>query len=59
MISRACYVKCDGCGDPADVACWLGASEARELARGEGYIRLDGKDLCPRCAQQASSKEES
>ena len=48
MISRACYVTCDRCGAPGDISC-VGAADARNLARGEGFVRLDGQDLCSDC----------
>lgn len=52
MISTACYVQCDHCGDPAEVST-VGAEIARAYAKQQGYVRLrvDGKlrDLCPRC----------
>ena len=47
MISKACYVQCDECGDPAEVAVG-GAKEAREFARQQGYL-TGRRDLCPRC----------
>jgi hypothetical protein len=49
VISRACYVECDLCGDPAPVACVEGVSEARQLAANDGYRRVDDKDVCGRC----------
>lgn len=61
MISRACYVQCDHCGDPAEVAVH-GAKEARDFARKRGYKRVSVKrrsregqllarkaDLCSGC----------
>lgn len=48
MISRACYVTCDHCGNPADISC-SGAKDARRIARGEGFARVEGEDLCPTC----------
>lgn len=48
MIARLSYVMCDECGDPAE-AC-DDATEARRLARGVGFVRRDGRDLCARCA---------
>lgn len=53
MISKACYVQCDECGDPAEIAV-NGAKEARELAWQQGY--LTGKrDICPRCRTDDSA----
>lgn len=53
-ISRACYVSCDNCGDPAPVVTEASAVVARGAARAEGYVRqrVDGVmcDLCPACA---------
>ena len=42
MISRACYVQCDHCGDPAEVSC-TNAKEARDFARQQGYKRVTVK----------------
>lgn len=47
MISRLSYVHCDRCGNPAEVA--DNAEEARVIARGQGFIQIDGKDVCWRC----------
>jgi hypothetical protein len=61
MISRASYVQCDRCGDPAQVSV-EGAKGARAHARQEGFKRiavdtgLRHEDVCPRCLR-ASSKE--
>lgn len=52
MISRACYVKCDSCGWPAEVACIDGAKEARQLARQKGFTRSKGRDYCPQCTER-------
>jgi hypothetical protein len=49
VIHRACYVICDGCHTPAQIAT-SGAEEAREIARSEGFTRKDEKDLCPHCS---------
>lgn len=48
MISRACYVQCDQCGDPAEVSV-EGAKLARQYARAQGYTYSGRLDLCPRC----------
>lgn len=48
MIARACYVMCDGCGDPAEIST-SGSKDARRLANAEGFVRVDGRDLCWRC----------
>lgn len=47
-IARMSYVMCDDCGNPA--SCQDGATQAREAARSEGFVRRDGKDLCGTCA---------
>lgn len=60
MISRACYIQCDRCGDPAEVST-EGAKTARAFARQQGYERLkrgltEGprwEDVCPRCLGKA------
>jgi hypothetical protein len=46
-IARLSYVRCDGCGDPAQPA--DDHIEARQLAKLEGYVRKDGHDWCGRC----------
>lgn len=52
MISSACYVQCDHCGDPAAVST-DGSVLARVYAKQEGFVRVrvNGKlrDLCRRC----------
>lgn len=45
MIATMVYVMCDECGDPAPMA--DSAAEARAQARREGFVRRDGRDLCP------------
>lgn len=32
-----------------------GAREARRIAREHGWVRIDGKDLCPKCADAVYS----
>ncbi len=48
MIRRLSYVACDICGgfpaQPGD-----DHKDARAIARGEGYARKDGRDICPNC----------
>jgi hypothetical protein len=69
MISRAYYVQCDHCGDPAEVSC-TNAEEARDFARQQGYKRVTAKrcdregrllvrqtDLCRRCFDAWKSKK--
>lgn len=50
-ISKACYVICDECGDPAEIST-EGADMARSYAKAQGFVRVkrDGKmvDLCQR-----------
>lgn len=53
MIYRACYVVCDGCGDPAPIST-EGAKEARIFARQVGYTRKRGQDICARCQGKTS-----
>lgn len=48
MISKACYVQCDQCGDPAEIST-EGSKMARRYARAQGYTYNQGRDLCPRC----------
>lgn len=49
MISKASYVRCDHCGDPAP-ATIEGAVEARRVAGVEAsYVRYKRKDLCCAC----------
>lgn len=57
-ISRAAYVSCDDCGQPAEVVVVAThystlADEARSVARGEGFTRKNwcGRvlDLCRTC----------
>lgn len=56
MISKAVYVQCDYCGDPAPITVEGGAKEARRLAQVEdGFVRKGGRDLCPRCAQSTDT----
>lgn len=61
MISKACYVTCDNCGDPAGVST-EGAKLARAYARAEGFVRVRvmGKmvDLCVRCRPEESVADE-
>lgn len=48
MISRACYVRCDRCGDPAPIAT-DGAVYARRYAKEVGFLRVGRDDVCLRC----------
>jgi hypothetical protein len=51
MISKAWYVQCDSCGDPAPISC-EGRKQALEYAKIEaGFISKEGKDICPRCRE--------
>lgn len=52
MISRMVYVRCDECGTPAQLG--DDADEARAIARNEGFIRENGKDLCKSCSERVS-----
>lgn len=54
MISKAWYVQCDICGDPAEIACFS-AGEARLFAQNQGYRRIKDKDFCPRCLEKDKS----
>jgi len=47
VIRHLSYVGCDSCGDPAQPS--DGAIGARAIARGEGFARVRGRDLCGRC----------
>lgn len=49
MISKAWYVQCDICLDPAPIST-TSVKDAREEAKYmDGYIYKDKKDICPRC----------
>jgi hypothetical protein len=49
-ITRAPYVSCDNCGEAGPVEAYeFTAKAARALARGEGFVRVNNLDLCPRC----------
>lgn len=52
MIARLVYVTCDGCYRPCGSEEQMadGAREARRLAKALGWKRVDGHDLCPKCA---------
>jgi hypothetical protein len=50
MIAKACYVRCDECGVPAEVVV-EGAKEARKVAAREGFVRVGKRDLCSRCSR--------
>ncbi len=58
MISRACYVQCDHCGDPAEIACIKGATEARAIAKLEGFGRVQGRDYCATCLPGAIQRRD-
>lgn len=49
MMSRMFHVVCDGCGQDVDGDEWYSAL-AKQRAKEEGYVRRNGKDLCPKCA---------
>lgn len=53
-VSRAWYIRCDDCGDPAEIST-DSAQEALIYANNQGFIRVErgGKavDLCPRHAE--------
>lgn len=53
MIVKTHDVFCDRCPDWTSNASTTdgqgGASEARKAARGAGWIRRNGEDLCPDC----------
>lgn len=59
-ISRAWYVSCDGCGDPAPINTWS-AVGARATAQDAGYVRARRgtrmMDLCPRCVEKLAIEE--
>lgn len=58
MISRACYVQCDRCGDPAPVSV-EGAKIARAHARQVGYVYTASKeDVCSRCIAKMADEAE-
>ena len=52
-LARAWYVRCDRCGNPAEISTEDGRN-ARMLARLDGFVRrrVDGRttDLCKACA---------
>jgi hypothetical protein len=50
-IAKACYVMCDTCNSPGPTVV-EGAKEARLAAKGRGFTRIDGHDLCLRCARK-------
>lgn len=51
MISKAWYVQCDICLDPAPVST-ISAKDARVEAKYlADYIYKDKKDICPRCRE--------
>lgn len=54
MISRALYVTCDVCGDPAEVVVG-NADEARRAARGGGFTKVGHRDICVRCREDAGA----
>jgi hypothetical protein len=57
VIRRLSYVACDECGNPAQPG--YGAKEARAIGRYEGFIRRDGRDLCPECADRHGFRHDS
>lgn len=46
-IARLSYVRCDRCGNPAQPG--DDGIEARKIARGEGWLRIDSEDICLFC----------
>jgi hypothetical protein len=52
-MRRAWYVTCDRCGNPAQVECFSAKGARLQAQRTEGYVRVDGKDLCKNCAKGA------
>ena len=57
MIARMSYVVCDECERHTE--CAEGAESAREVARSRGYVRRDGRDLCPQCALNETESEDA
>ncbi|HET7455427.1 MAG TPA: hypothetical protein VFJ76_07900 [Solirubrobacterales bacterium] len=54
MIARLSYVMCDECGNPGAPA--DNAREARAEARRQGFVRIDGRDLCKECKPKPQSE---
>lgn len=61
-IVRTYSVFCDGPGEHPFKTCleWVaetvdGIAAARQMARGAGWKRVGGKDLCPACQQKAKA----
>jgi hypothetical protein len=56
VIACASYVMCDECGNAGPTVVF-GAKEARSAAKNEsGFVRIDGRDLCPACRPDAPDR---
>lgn len=55
-IAHTSYVMCDECGNPAGETV-EGAKAARRIARGEGFVRTGGRDLCADCNPANTEKK--
>lgn len=46
-------IVCDNCGtdsaENADYSCWNDSDGANQAAEDAGFIKHDGKDICPDC----------
>jgi hypothetical protein len=51
-LLRYIDVCCDLCGKIYDNGAWTG-SEARNNAKGDGWTRYRGEDLCPDCQEES------
>ncbi len=54
-LMKAVDIGCDEC------LAWVGvgapnAAEAREVAQQSGWVRVDGRDLCPKCALEEMAR---
>jgi hypothetical protein len=54
VIAHLSYVMCDECGSPGEVS--DDADEARAVAKAQGFVRIEGRDLCRDC-KPAATKE--
>lgn len=63
MIVKTHDVFCDRCPDWATGASQTdsqgGTSEARKAARGMGWVRREGEDLCPECRQRDDERKKN
>lgn len=50
-MRRLFTIMCDACQTERDEPGWYSA-EVREEAQSEGWKRIKGTDLCPKCHQQ-------